>query len=355
MSVTLEEAVRNPGAIDSSIVYQVGDPWTETSIKWDRDLIARKGTKYVTQIECLNMADYESLANTAAEALIRQGVYCEISSSDTSARHAMRCIGDDFIADLNGTSKTAVFRCDNKHRHELFEKWRLMYHRPSSFRYGSWFYLNGRGEIESSVMKIRNDTIKLTDEMYPFIDGGIDNFIKGYLASQSMVLVMIGAPGTGKSSFIRYMLNKFFNNHEACVAYDPQLVNSDDFYRYFLDEYKIAILEDADVTIESRDRGNMHMHRLLNVSEGIFDTSHHKLVITTNISDISHIDKALMRPGRCYDVIDFRHMTTNEANVVRGQLGFDDLPDNGRTGYPLSEVFGNKKPALAPQKIGMVA
>lgn len=345
----------NSGGISSSITYTVGDAWTESVIRWERDLIARKGKKYTTQIECLNIADYETLFNTVSETLISQGVYCETLSSEGSEKSMMKCIGDDFVVEINSANKLATLRCDNGHRHELFEKWRSMYHRPSSFRYGSWFYLNSRGQIESSVMKIRNDPIKLTDEMYPFINGGIDSFIKGYLASQSMVLVMIGAPGTGKSSLIRYMINKYFNNHEACVAYDPQLVNSDDFYRYFLDEFKIAILEDADVTIESRDRGNMHMHRLLNVSEGIFDTSHHKLVITTNISDISHIDKALIRPGRCYDVVDFRHMTTSEANVVRGQLKLDDLADNGRTGYPLSEVFGNNKPALMPQRIGMVA
>jgi ATP-dependent 26S proteasome regulatory subunit len=78
------------------------------------------------------------------------------------------------------------------------------------------------------------------------------------------------------------------------------------------------------------------MHRFLNVSDGLISAQDKKLVFSTNLPSVREIDAALMRPGRCFDVVEFRSLDRTEAKQIADELGLE-LPDG--KDFTLAELF----------------
>jgi SpoVK/Ycf46/Vps4 family AAA+-type ATPase len=89
----------------------------------------------------------------------------------------------------------------------------------------------------------------------------------------------------------------------------------------------MIVVEDADLLLSPRSTGNMSMAQLLNETDGISSNHDRKVVFTTNLSRRSDIDEALMRTGRCYDVIEFRLLTPEEAIAARKAHGLPDFEE----------------------------
>jgi len=99
------------------------------------------------------------------------------------------------------------------------------------------------------------------------------------------------------------------------------------------------VLEDADSFLSSRSKsGNTVMHKFLNVGDGLLSTRGKKIVFSTNLPSTRDIDDALLRVGRCFDVLKFRGLTEQEVKRIAGA---DFVSDH----YPitLAEVFGGNK------------
>lgn len=198
-------------------------------------------------------------------------------------------------------------------------------------------------EFDSTVANIG------LDSFYPFISGGVDNFINDFMKSKQNILVLLGLPGTGKSSFIRHFLkepnkvNLITNSH---VLEDPSLPRTfrDDSTATNVDGDKInqvTIYEDADTFILPRDSGNKQLSALLNHVEGIVPTSE-KFIISANITNTDRIDSALLRPGRCYKVLFFEKLTPAQANTAResiSKISIENLKDRLTLGEALNYEF----------------
>lgn len=201
-----------------------------------------------------------------------------------------------------------------------------------------WIY-NGRGDSISVPLNFR----KAIRAAYPWIDstyGDVTEYIDEYIDSDASVLILIGPPGTGKTTFIKNLIHRSKAN--AKVAYDPKVMMEDGFFAGFIgDESRFLIMEDADEFLKSRTDGNTMMHKFLNVSDGLISAHDKKLVFSTNLDNIGDIDEALMRPGRCFDVLQFRPLTRIEAEAVKTEIGLErDLPDGNR--ITLAEVFSSQ-------------
>lgn len=217
-----------------------------------------------------------------------------------------------------------------------------------------WYFLNSKNELQSCRVNSRSNTIPLCSEMYPFVGegGDIDEFLDSYFKSSSTILLLLGDPGTGKSSLIKHFINKFYKSGQVCVAYDHKVIDNDLFFKYFIGDHDLCVLEDADILITSRSSGNQSMQRILNVGDGIINVSSKKIIITSNVVDLSRIDDALLREGRCFDVVRFRPLTKIEANVVRDKLELPHLTEDGA--YPLSKVFDNNTVSSSKPKMGLL-
>jgi hypothetical protein len=178
------------------------------------------------------------------------------------------------------------------------------------------------------------------DEFYPWITCGIEQYIADYMESKASVLLLIGLPGTGKSTLIRSMRTASNARMFMCDA-EPLAREEDPFEKisqlFSHVEYEevegegpskrlkfdqnILIVEDADSIIHSRKEGNKNMTRLLSLTNGLDNSEKVKVIISTNLDSIDKVDPALLRPGRCFDVLSFRLLTVDEANKARAVVG----------------------------------
>ena len=83
------------------------------------------------------------------------------------------------------------------------------------------------------------------------------------------------------------------------------------------------------------------MAEILNATSGVVSDSHSKFILSTNLKDTDDIDPALMRPGRCFDILCFRDLTAAEATMIRQARGLEPVVYDASRKYKLAEVLNN--------------
>lgn len=192
---------------------------------------------------------------------------------------------------------------------------------------------------------------KFTDSLYPYIKGGVKQYVEDFLKSSSSILILIGSPGLGKTSFLRYVISHM--NKKAFVTYNQDVFKSDNTFGEFVSSMNSGafIIEDADILLQARENGNEIMSKLLNVGDGVIRLNGKKLIFSTNLPSTNDIDPAIMRVGRCYDVLHFRKLTMDEANDVCDDFNLEYVTEN--KDYTLAEIF-NRKVIKTGRKVGFV-
>jgi hypothetical protein len=138
-----------------------------------------------------------------------------------------------------------------------------------------------------------------------------------------------GAPGTGKTHALRALLEAWSRWCRPELLIDSEAAFADPDYlftlmtRDFDDErpWRLVVVEDADkfLRADARLRDNPALDRLLNVTEGILGESQRLLVLLTTNSQLSSLHPAIVRPGRCLAVTEFRRFSATEARTWLGQ------------------------------------
>jgi hypothetical protein len=93
------------------------------------------------------------------------------------------------------------------------------------------------------------------------------------------------------------------------------------------------------------------MTKLLNVSDGLVPLLRKKIIFSTNLENLSKIDAAIMRPGRCFDTVVFRQLSHEEAIRACDRAGLEHVPNRHKE-YTLSEIFNGKNNSQPQKKIG---
>ena len=85
------------------------------------------------------------------------------------------------------------------------------------------------------------------------------------------------------------------------------------------------------------------MASLLNHINGVVSNSRTKFIFSTNLDSIDSIDSALLRPGRCFDILPFRKLSYVEGVAIRKAMKFEDVDFNtdGKSSFTLAEVIKN--------------
>jgi hypothetical protein len=215
-----------------------------------------------------------------------------------------------------------------------------------------WWVLSANGSLEFSTFYLGEQHAK--NEFYPWLDISVDQFGKNYLESTANVLLLMGSPGTGKTSFIRSILHSM--NCETWLTYEEKIQTDDRFYTEFMkpdEKPRIMVIEDADIILSSRADGNKLMNRILSFSDGIIESGKRKLIFSTNLPRIAQVDDALLRPGRCFGVLNFRSLKEDEARRACESVNrpFIARMEPGET-ITLSEALNGKSKIPTIQQLG---
>jgi len=200
-------------------------------------------------------------------------------------------------------------------------------HRADNQPQVRWVY---NADESPLTMPVRDDR-KPHPAMYPFLPQPLPAFYDAYAGSDSPVLLLVGPPGTGKTTFIRGFLQH--TGQDALVTFDQRLLDRDEVFARFLGtNTNVFVLEDADVHL--RDRASSGeasmMHRFLAVSDGLVSVRNKKLIFSTNLPNARDVDEALLRPGRCFAVVHFRALTPAEGLALAQAMGWSVRPDDGQ-------------------------
>ncbi|CAF1080842.1 unnamed protein product [Rotaria sordida] len=165
-------------------------------------------------------------------------------------------------------------------------------------------------------------------------------------ADSTGITFLHGPPGTGKTFYIRYLINEI--SEKSLIYVPPDLVTemTKPGFLPFLMQYpnSILIVEDAEnIILDRKDNinPNQAVSNLLNLSDGLLGDAMHQQIITTFNCEIKGIDPALLREGRLLVEHKFEKLSVENAQRLSAELGIDGA-DQIQSPMSLAEVYAKK-------------
>lgn len=194
-----------------------------------------------------------------------------------------------------------------------------------------------------------NSTKKLLEDLL-----GID---KDHMADKGKIIIAEGKPGTGKSYFLKALINEWYPWCRAHYIMDPEKFwGSPDYMWKILMEYedynnnteeeveenyywKLVIAEDADELIseEAKAKTGQALSRLLNVSEGIIGQGVKALFLITTNEPIDKVHAAVSRSGRCLANIHFDLFDNAQAKEWLSKRNYEGPVE--KPTYSLADMY----------------
>lgn len=189
--------------------------------------------------------------------------------------------------------------------------------------------VSGRGYLDANEVLFNAPSLNIPSvTLYPWCYDTPENISNAFMNSSANVLLLYGEPGTGKTTFIKKMLENigFSKERTINIIDTPEVMASPELMNMIFQSQPkdIFIFEDVDRHLYSRSEGNDIMAGLLNAAEGLASPDV-KIIISTNIMKIADIDTALLRPGRCFNNIEFKKLDTVQQNAIREFIGAEAL------------------------------
>ena len=233
---------------------------------------------------------------------------------------------------------------------------------------GGSFYLITKGkEIGIETVPLGAETV-LGDEAFALHYGSgslgwHQDFTAKVRTNSHGLSIFEGAPGTGKTSYLRHLMGVLKNSHRFYfiptatmnVLSDPQFIG---FWanqrRNYSDRQFVVILEDSDAALMTRRSDNRDkVSAILNLSDGMLADFLRLQIICTINCRADDIDQALLRPGRLLSHRVFGRLEYAQASRLAESFGrkLPVLRD-----YSLAEIFaGNGSEQVGRPRIGFAA
>lgn len=212
-------------------------------------------------------------------------------------------------------------------------------------------YYTMSSEINAVNIDIDNN---YNDDFKPIYED-IVNFLESE-ERKSGLIVLNGDPGTGKTYFIRHLITKCPNNYILIPPSIASNLASPEFMTFLVENKdSVFILEDCESVIKDRSIADFAnaVSAVLNMSDGLMsDIFNGKFICTFN-ADISSVDEAILRKGRCFAEYEFGKLDKKKATKLLRSLGNDVDAESDMT---LADIYNydvkNVEGAKSNKKIG---
>lgn len=168
-----------------------------------------------------------------------------------------------------------------------------------------------------------------------------DNIIKLISETNSGIIVLDGAPGTGKTAYIKHVINQVCDYKD--IIYIPRFLltamANPDFISFLREQREsLIILEDADEILLNREDGlnTVITTNILSITNGLLNDQLKIQIIATFNAERKYIDKKLLKQGKIVEDWTFKLLTAEQANLLAKSLGIEILYNNP---ISLSEVY----------------
>ena len=197
---------------------------------------------------------------------------------------------------------------------------------------------SSRGSTRVSLLVKNGGCIDLKAMVLPVQDISIeDNYNDDFADVHQNILIRLsemndkglvllhGKPGTGKTSYIKYLMSEidkdiiFLPPNMAEEITNPELISL-----FITNPNSILVIEDSENIIIDREvNGNSAVSTLLNISDGILSDCLNIQIICSFNTDISRVDKALLRKGRLIAKYEFKELETSKAQALSRKFGME--------------------------------
>lgn len=157
-------------------------------------------------------------------------------------------------------------------------------------------------------------------------------------SNKSGLVLLSGDPGTGKSTFIKYLTTQTTRKVIYLSSGAADQITNPDFLSFIMGHRNcILLLEDAEKVLRSRKtQDNSAISNILNITDGILGDCLNIMVIATFNIDREEIDSALLRKGRLLMEHHFVALPVEAANALLEKTGSDRRVSEPTT---LAEIY----------------